>query len=168
LLYPDFLQRFLPVAIFRDRASAFERSWERAWAVNSRNRLEEQFTGRWSEDPNQPWQPALFLNTTMVENGKRAIFSNIPVRTGGGGQFVDSHDLHAHLREYSPGAGRWQDVPLITAAHASARFPLVSPPGRLPSGARVVDGGYFENSGATTGLDILNAVTKKNDQLGNE
>jgi hypothetical protein len=87
------------------------------------------------------------------------------VRTAGGGQFIDAHDLHAHLRQYGAGAGGWQDVSLSTAAHASARFPLVSPPGRLPSGVRVVDGGYFENSAATTALDVLNAVTKRIDQI---
>jgi hypothetical protein len=51
------------------------------------------------------------------------------------------------------------DVPLSTAAHMSARFTYVSPAGRFaPDGTHVVDGGYFENSGATTALDILRQV----------
>ena len=168
LLYPDFAQRFLPFAIFRDRASAFEGSWEDAWGDEKkfgRNRLAEPFSRLWKNDGAR-WQPALLLNATMVENGKRGIFSSLPILTGTGGQFIDAHDLHAHLRAFGPGAGDWQDVPLSTAAHASARFPLVSPPGRLPSGARVVDGGYFENSAATTALDVLNGVTKQLDHTG--
>jgi hypothetical protein len=164
LLYPDFVQRFLPVAFLPDRAAAFERSWERAWPNGSgANRLEQPFSALWPTGASA-WVPALFLNTTMVETGKRAICSNLPIRTAGGGEFIDAHDLHAHLRQSGPGAGAWQDLPLSAAAHASARFPLVSPPGRLPSGARVVDGGYFENSAATTAIDILNAVTKRLDQ----
>ena len=168
LLYPDFAQRFLPCSIFRDRACAFEGSWEDAWGrekMFGRNRLAEPFSRLWKNDGAR-WQPALLLNATMVENGKRALFSSLPVFTGTGGQFIDAHDLHAHLRAFGPGAGEWQDVPLSTAAHASARFPIVSPPGRLPSGGRVVDGGYFENSAATTALDVLNGVTKQLDHTG--
>jgi hypothetical protein len=37
----------------------------------------------------------------------------------------------------------------------SARFTYVSPAGRFPNGTHVVDGGYFENSGATTTLEIV-------------
>ena len=170
LLYPDFVQRFLPFAILPDRAAAFEGSWERAWPKDAgANRMEQRFSTLWtdpkSEEKNaDAWLPALFLNSTMVETGKRVICSNLPVRTDDGGQFIDAHDLHAHLRTGGPGAGNWQDIRLSTAAHTSARFPVVSPPGRLPSGARVVDGGYFENSGAATGIDVLDAVTKRLDQ----
>jgi hypothetical protein len=164
LLYPDFVQRFLPAALLPDRAAAFEGSWEHAWPSGAGvNRFAQSFSALWAKT-DHIWLPALFFNTTMVETGKRAICSNLPIRTAGGGQFIDAQDFHANLRDAGPGAGAWQDVPLSAAVHASARFPIVSPPGRLPSGARVVDGGYFENSAATTGIDVLNAVTKRLDQ----
>jgi hypothetical protein len=53
---------------------------------------------------------------------------------------------------------------LSTAALLSARFPVVSPDGvirakdRLGFGDRVVDGGYFENAGLTTALDVATAL----------
>ena len=61
------------------------------------------------------------------------------------------------------------DVRLSTAALTSARFPIVSPTGAFvmkgsdalpggPYGDRVVDGGYFENSGLTTALDVVAAL----------
>ena len=56
------------------------------------------------------------------------------------------------------------DIRLSTAAALSARFPIISPGGvlRVPThdcyGDRVVDGGYFENSGLTTALDIAEAL----------
>jgi hypothetical protein len=55
------------------------------------------------------------------------------------------------------------DVRLTTAAHDSARFAYVSPAGRLLSLAgrdydHVVDGGYFENSGAATLQDVLGVL----------
>jgi hypothetical protein len=58
-----------------------------------------------------------------------------------------------------------RDVKLSTAASLSARFPLISPEAEITptpeSGeisARLVDGGYFENYGATSLLDLVNAL----------
>jgi len=57
------------------------------------------------------------------------------------------------------------DVRLSTTAMLSARFPVVSPAGTIRAkgddgddGDRVVDGGYFENAGITTSLDIARAL----------
>ena len=55
------------------------------------------------------------------------------------------------------------DVRLSTAALTSARFPVISPAGIFDMkatryGDQVVDGGYFENSGITTALDIVAAL----------
>jgi hypothetical protein len=56
------------------------------------------------------------------------------------------------------------DIRLSTAALMSARFPILSPAGvirvkgRPDFGDRVVDGGYFENAGFTTALDVANAL----------
>ena len=72
----------------------------------------------------------------------------------------------------APGSGR-NDVPalrdgadirLSTAALVSARFPVLSPAGvirakgRPDFGDRVVDGGYFEDAGLTTALDVARAL----------
>jgi hypothetical protein len=40
----------------------------------------------------------------------------------------------------------------------SARFTFVSPAGHFPDGSRIVDGGYFENSGATTAYEIATRI----------
>jgi hypothetical protein len=57
------------------------------------------------------------------------------------------------------------NVRLSTAALVGARFPIISPAGEIRMlgdsglhGDGVVDGGYFENSGLTTALDIAAAV----------
>jgi hypothetical protein len=55
------------------------------------------------------------------------------------------------------------DVRLSTAAHNSARFPLISPPGAVRNLEhqvidRIVDGGYIENYGALTALELAQAV----------
>jgi hypothetical protein len=57
----------------------------------------------------------------------------------------------------------FDDVPLSTAAPNSARFPLISPPGsvRNTDGVivdRIIDGGYFENSGALGAKELALAI----------
>jgi hypothetical protein len=57
-------------------------------------------------------------------------------------------------------------MPLSAMVHNSARFTWVSPAGRYDAdsvcrGVRVVDGGYFENSGTATADDIVWAIHEK-------
>ena len=156
ILYPDLVQRFLPVAVSSfDRATTLEQSWELAWQkhVKGRNRMREPFDRLW--EGRSEWTPALLLNATWVETGKRIIASNMRVAAGRRREdFVDVEDANAFFAPRS--------ISLSTAAHMSARFTYVSPAGSLRKGGRtygrVVDGGYFENSGATTTLAILQTI----------
>ncbi len=55
------------------------------------------------------------------------------------------------------------DVRLSTAAHNSARFPIISPPGSIRNRMhhivdRIVDGGYMENYGALGALELAQAI----------
>ena len=58
------------------------------------------------------------------------------------------------------------DIRLSTAAMLSARFPIISPAGILrasgddETGDRVVDGGYFENAGLTTAMDVASELRR--------
>jgi hypothetical protein len=163
LLFPDLLQRFLPFAVFDDRALALERSWEQAWQhYETGDHFSSAFEGLWKEDPFGA--PLLFLNSTVVETGQRIIVNPITFDSASFGlTFHDAHNAAAVIGT---------QVPLSTAVHMSARFTYVSPagtierqdPGRTPDELawfRVVDGGYFENSGAVTLSEILLAVKRK-------
>ncbi len=149
-LSTDILQQFFPVAVFSDRAATLEQTWEQAWAHVFEDRPErfaQPFLRLWPHD--QPW-PVLLLNGTWVENGRRVIASNIRMGTD-----FDAHDVLDVLHH---------DVPVSTAVDMSTRFPYVTPAGvvRTPDGAvfgHVVDGGYFENFGATTAVEVLRAAT---------
>jgi hypothetical protein len=58
------------------------------------------------------------------------------------------------------------DIRLSTAAMLSARFPIISPAAILRAegadtmGDRVVDGGYFENAGLTTAMDVARELRR--------
>jgi hypothetical protein len=167
----DLLQRLLPGDLMPDRAQALETAWERAWrqAIGS-----DDFAGafqiRNKKNPTgasgQEWLPVLFLNGASVKTGRRIITSDIAL------------EPECHSSDLLP---RGSDLPsvldffcltrrevrLSTAVHNSARFPYISPAGTLwaNSGAghswkadRIVDGGYFEGEGASTLIDLLDAL----------
>ncbi len=163
MFFPDMLQRFLPFSWdAADRARALERSWEVTWReqINGKtNRFADPFHKLWSErPPGAPLLPNLFLNATVVETGQRLIASNVPIRNDAGARFLDAFDAANHLPE-----GR--DFTLSSAVHLSARFTYFSPAGRISNDKRIVDGGYFENSGTVTAVEILRIV---NDEIARE
>ncbi|MEY2881396.1 MAG: hypothetical protein RLZZ15_3776 [Verrucomicrobiota bacterium] len=144
MCFPDFAQRLLPVRFpALDRARALENGWAAATP-----RFDAPFTAFYAQKSGA-WRPELFLNATEVESGRRIITSTVAFENHVGG-FVDAIDGVKKM------AG--QVMRLSTAVHSSARFTYFSPAGRYPDGTHVVDGGYYENSGGSTGHDILRAV----------
>jgi hypothetical protein len=160
LLGPDLVQRFLPFGVGQfDRSLGLERAWEAAWQEETGSRrFAEPFLDLWRGEHGLD-VPSLILNGTHVETGRRILTSNlVPARTPGESpEFYDAYHMHDILNA---------DLPLSTAAHNSARFTYVSPAGSLMTEVdgemvlrgHVVDGGYFENSGATTVLEVLKVL----------
>ncbi|HUS35964.1 MAG TPA: patatin-like phospholipase family protein, partial [Verrucomicrobiae bacterium] len=144
MLYPDLMQRFCFLKFETlDRAKALEKAWEQGWADQMKNdAFAQPFQKLWSGSTNRV--PALFLNGTMVETGHRVVISNLDVK-----KFPNVGDAYDGLSA---------DVPVSTAAHLSARFTYISPAGLFTNGTHVVDGGYFENSGAATADDVLAGI----------
>lgn len=156
MLYPDLVQRFLPFPIPAfDRGRALEMGWEKGWRdAMGNDRFAASFVDLWKPGPRE-WMPALFLNGTSVEKGNRIITSNLRLTT----VFLDAEDAADKLAGHSlPATKAGCHLPLSTASHMSARFTFVSPAGRFPDGSHIVDGGYFENSAATTALEIADRI----------
>ncbi len=162
-----------------DRAGALERAFERAWRMRSppytaweHGDLGSDFLGEF-HDRDGRWRggmPIWISNGTDVHGGERLI--TIPIqpahRASGDGldlqrswPFEGAKDVLALLGS---------DVRMSTAVLNSARFPFLSPSGELvPRKAEsrpardgylagapdIVDGGYFENSGVTTGFELV-------------
>lgn len=96
--------------------------------------------------------PRLIFVATNVETGKRVLFSSVTFREE---DFPDAILMEA----LAP-----QSVDLLSAAHASARFPLVSSPGLIINSngyaaGHVVDGGYDDVSGAQTALELVRSIS---------
>ncbi|MFO1070428.1 MAG: hypothetical protein U1E14_18080 [Geminicoccaceae bacterium] len=154
--FVDIPSAVLPEHHFGDRGWSLERSWEAA----SGDVLAAPFLsfGRARDDLGKDWWPLLLLNATHQSTGKRVITASVQVDDG---VFRDSFDLHTLLQA---------DVPASTAAHNSARFTYVSPAGSLYDRddslkGYILDGGYFENFGALTALQLARAAE---DRLGRD
>lgn len=112
--------------------------------------------------------PALFINTTRVDTGSRLVLGSVAlgreVENGGAWESPERRFGFNTLETLNPGMR-----PLVSsAAFASARFPYITPVAYVhstlegdPSKVRLADGGYFENSGLATVLDILHVIRKE-------
>ena len=160
MIFPDLFQRFVPFKINAfDRAKALERSWENAFeramgSSHAENPLRISLAHFWLEDSLYR-MPSLFMNCTVVNTGKRAIISNLKLNP-------DDFDDVIALNDTIGKA-----IALSTAMSLSARFPYITPSGVIqkPDGTywgSVVDGGYFDNSGILTALEIMNIINKTN------
>jgi hypothetical protein len=168
MFFADLFQRFFPIPIpLFDRARSLEDAWADAWDQseqpvngNPMNRGVADLYRR--ADSNNLSLPSLFLNGTSAETGKRIITSNLQVEPIllDHAQLIDGD--HGVFTDAVSGCEKLQgrEIRLSTAAHQSARFTYFSPAGRFPDGTRIVDGGYFENSGATTLLDLMDAIRR--------
>jgi len=181
-LLPTDLGRVLPFAAWRDawdtairgplteatdRARYLERALDRAWWRQTGESLDRlPFQALWPGPGGDI--PALLLLTTDVASGRRVAVSHLampgpPAPNAGECAAPPTMAPPAELArlrtlaEWLPG----RDVSVATAAILSARFPVLTPAATLPCpGAkrRLVDGGYFENSGLTTVLDVVDAL----------
>ncbi|WP_354211912.1 MULTISPECIES: hypothetical protein [unclassified Bradyrhizobium] len=156
LAFIDIPSNFLPDFGQIDRGEALERGLEQA----SKDLMAQSFVRFFPKvGSSKKWRPALLLNATHQETGRRIITSNLRIEKD---TFIDSYDALELLQS---------DVRLSTAAHNSARFTYVSPAGNLipavtdansidgkqvSSYGYVIDGGYFDNFGAQTAFELAN------------
>jgi hypothetical protein len=151
--FVDGPSNFLPELGQSDRGYALERAWEVASEEALARPFLSFFPSRKELESQAAWRPALLLNATHQDTGRRVITSHVQVERH---LFLDSFDVHNLL-----GA----DMPASAAAHNSARFTYISPAGKLvprraddgraQSVGFLLDGGYFENFGALTALQLL-------------
>jgi hypothetical protein len=149
LLYPDLAQRFVPLPKLPDRARAFEASLIAAWryAVPGEAGLFAAAMPAYDSDSRR--HPVLLFNGTSVNAGQQVIASNVRITSDIFPDAVDFFEQFGH------------PASMATAAYTSGRFPYVGQGGiyctKCRTGARdrVVDGGYFENFGAGTAVEVV-------------
>jgi len=154
LLFPDTVQRFLPFAIpMFDRQLAFEQGLIASFRETvGEDTLSKSIYDMVPAAGDYRSTPHLLLNATSVETGERVVAGNI---------LFSSPDNVPNMRSF---ASMMPDTnfSVVTLAATSARFPYLSPSGFVIKEGRkerFVDGGYFDNSGAATMIDLFNGLT---------
>lgn len=140
LLGPDLFKPLFPFDTIYDRAAALERSLEETRDSSGIGpAMQESFSASMQEG-----LPALLINATRMQDGRPGVVSTLKMETGVFGKRLDVLGLMDSTK----------DLRLGTATVLGARFPYLSPAGRLGNDY-FVDGGYFDNSGAGAVHEIL-------------
>jgi hypothetical protein len=133
-----------------DRSRIQDRIWADKLKEFDGGLYESEYTSLWYRGEKPRFDvPLLFSNTSQVELGLKAYMA--PVRMDTAISLL-SIDIREKLQDNS--------IAFSTGAFLSARFPYISPAGKLDQGNHFLDGGIKENSGAETSYEIFQRLTK--------
>ena len=154
MLGPDFFNYIVPFSAKMDRAAALETSFETSAHEKNDSVLEVPFYDNFSNFPalnkdSTVNLPILCINTTRMQDGNPGVVTNLNLSCDST-VFDNRIDVIKLLNTGS-------DISLTSAAVLGARFPYLSPAGRIGKNY-FVDGGYFDNSGAGIVQEMIRAI----------
>ncbi|MBN8850567.1 MAG: hypothetical protein BGO55_31350 [Sphingobacteriales bacterium 50-39] len=140
--------------VWEDRAAIQERIWAGFGRTGLDIQLNNAFDFLWDTSAANPARyevPLLFSNTLNVDDGLKGIMAPI---------VLSKNDFPGaiFIRDRLPAQAT---LPLITGAFLSARFPFISPSGKIGAGYHFMDGGGKDNSGASTSEDIFISLARQ-------
>lgn len=139
-----------------DRAVVQEKTWERQFEAQfGSDSYGKEFTTLFGN--NIRLMPLLFSNSTEIKKGLKGIAAPVVLNPSDFPGAVMINDLDT-IKTFR----------LSTAAFMSARFPLISPAGKIDTANYFMDGGLKENSGAETARQVrhvLESVIERNASL---
>lgn len=155
MLGPDIIRpmlAFIPISKMGDRAEALEYSMEQAGSKDStflHNKFETPFLELSSNTNPNDSLPIFCINCTRMQDGRPSVVSNIKLEEQIFGKRIDILN----------GLDSGEDLKLSSAVALGARFPYISPAGRIHD-SYFVDGGYFDNSGSGFVAEMITELRK--------
>jgi predicted acylesterase/phospholipase RssA len=147
-LGPDFIRPIIPLPFINDRAAALEHAMEDG---EKKCFLHKKFNAPVSDlipfTSGNENLPIICINATRMQDGNPSVISTVKLDNSIFGNRIDI------LNTLKLG----KDMKLSTAVVMGARFPYLSPAGRIDS-SYYVDGGYFDNSGAGIVSEMIIAL----------
>ncbi|MEO6289589.1 MAG: patatin-like phospholipase family protein, partial [Ginsengibacter sp.] len=151
MLGPDFFNYIFHVSSVADRAAALESSFEKSSLQNPDTTYRVPFYESLSQFPalknGHVYLPILCINTTRMQDGNPGVVTNLKLDSG---IFNNRIDVLSLLKKD-------EDISLTSGAILGARFPYLSPAGRIANNY-FVDGGYFDNSGAGVVQEMIRGI----------
>ncbi|MBF0537219.1 MAG: hypothetical protein HQL03_03095 [Nitrospirae bacterium] len=155
---------FASIVIKHDRSEIFEESLAKAWKDNSDKdssgnpKYNANSFNMFTKYEQDNTIPLMLLNGTIVDGTKEEQGNCIVTGHLNLQEFIGRIDFFEQIR---------RDIPISTSVTMSCRFPYILPPGYFCSQDgnckknSVVDGGYYENSGAETALQFYESIKGK-------
>lgn len=110
----------------------------------------------------QTGMPLSFPNTTHVQTGRRGVVSPVINLAGNPDFFVNIIDLNQRIETRT---GKKMEITAVESANLSELFPYISAAANVyDSLGTYVDGGYYENYGISTILEIYNVCQRWKNQ----
>ena len=154
LVFGEILNYFIPSHISAfDRAIVLEKTWEKSWSIATKDQPINAFAAAFDQQIGDS-KPALFINTVESETGLPTVWSNVLLDTTIA--LYNNRDLRKKFHF---------SIPYSTAINLGTRFPLLSPAAMFTKDGRrlhYIDGGYYENKGQQTILEVLQAIHIEN------
>ncbi len=154
----------LGVSLWRDRSAIQEALWARYGRDSLHLALDAEFNSLWDTSRGNPSRyeiPLLFSNTLNVDNGNKGICAPVDLSHRDFPATIFIRERIDALNAHRGGkADSLQSISLITGAFLSARFPYISPSGKMGPGYHFIDGGAKDNSGASTSECIFLALSR--------
>jgi len=170
-LFPNLFQSIWPHSIREiSRSATFESLIEKSWGNTAANPFTMTVFDNW--DPNKSGG-ALLLNMTDADLGYQVVAAPFRVRHIARQEKSAFQNVEEFLNELidkplGPETSLRSDIKLSSAVALSAGFPIVIGGGNIETHVdgqgkrqRLVDGGYYENSGVDTLLQIIAQLKDK-------
>ncbi len=146
-LGPDFIRPMIPLPFINDRAAALEHAIQEGENCFLHEKFNIPVSDLIPFTSGNKNLPMICINATRMQDGNPSVISTIKLDNSIFGNRIDI------LKILKPG----KDMKLSTAVVMGARFPYLSPAGRIDS-SYYVDGGYFDNSGAGIVSEMIIAL----------
>lgn len=105
----------------------------------------------------QTGMPLSFPNTTHVQTGRRGVISPVIDLASDPDFFINMIDLDQRIKDRKGLENQKKEITAVESANLSELFPYISAAANVyDSLGTYVDGGYYENYGITTILEIYN------------
>lgn len=170
MLTTDLWSDILPFLPQRKRGQAMIESFESTLTPAAKGFWHKGVAGAWTPDGNVP---ALLINTTEVDLGRRLVLAPFSSRTLAEPDFP-FFSRHLGDQYFIDGNDYKRGLTIGSAAMASARFPFVTGSLTIPMGldltpddpsdpiaVQLVDGGYYDNSGGETLEELVRLLNSR-------
>ena len=151
MLGPDFFNYIFHISAVKDRAAALEMSFEESSREKDDSVYSVPFYDTLSKFPalkdGRVYLPVLCVNTTRMQDGNPGVVTNLALDQQTFNHRVDVLSL----------LSKDSDLSITSGAILGARFPYLSPAGRIGT-SYFVDGGYFDNSGAGVVQEMIRGI----------